>query len=152
MRIMRKTRLALLVLVSILIIGPSVYACGKCGSSYGTERGYMGKTSDLSNIPNLTSKQTQQIQKLQQGFQKESGNLQLQLQTKQLELQTLINDNAEQTKIDAKVGEISSIRSELMQKGIAYRQKIRKVLTDEQKAYFDLHGVGSGNNCYGCHL
>ena len=54
-RKMRKTWLALLVLVSLLVIGTSLYAYGMRGSCHGTRQGHMGKTCDMSNVPNKTS-------------------------------------------------------------------------------------------------
>ena len=144
----------LAILIGALVIALPLYACGRnddehCGKGQGNKE----RTGGLYNIPNLTSEQTSKIQKLQLNFQKEMLKSRTHLQTKQLELQTLLNDNAEEKTIDAKIDEIAKIRTELMKKGISHRREVRKILTDEQKAYFDLRGFGSGygNGWRGCH-
>lgn len=144
----------LAILIGALFIALPLFACGRNDAGYcdkGKHR--MGLTGGLYNIPNLTSEQTSKIQKLQLNFQKEMLLSRTNLQTKQLELQTLLNENAEQKKIDAKIDEIAKIRTELTKKGIQYRNEVRKILTDEQKAYFDLRGFGPGygKSCHGCH-
>lgn len=144
----------LAILIGALVIALPLFACGRNDDEYcGKGRGQMGLTGGLYNIPNLTSEQTSKIQKLQLNFQKEMLKSRTNLQTKQLELQTLLDENAEQKKIDAKIDEIAKIRAELMKKGISHRGEVRKILTDEQKAYFDLRSFGSGygNGWRGCH-
>jgi len=140
------------ILIGALVIALPLYACGRNDDEHcGKGRGYMERTGGLYNIPNLTSEQTSKILKLQLNLQKEMLKSRTNLQTKQLELQTILNDNAEEKKIDAKIDEIAKIRTELMKKGISHRGEVRKILTDEQKAYFDLRGMGQGKGCGGCH-
>jgi hypothetical protein len=67
MRKTRKTWLALLVLVGLLVIGSSLYAYGMRGSCHGTQQGCMGKTCDMSNVPNLTSGKCDSCHVIQQG-------------------------------------------------------------------------------------
>ncbi|MDZ7261791.1 MAG: Spy/CpxP family protein refolding chaperone [candidate division KSB1 bacterium] len=104
----------------------------------------MGPGMGLYDIPDLTPEQSSKIQKLELEFQKNTLPLHTQLQTKQLELRTLIIENAELSKLEAKIDEISKARAELMKKRIAHRLEIRKLLTDEQKAHFDLQGFDLG--------
>jgi Spy/CpxP family protein refolding chaperone len=134
------TALLLMLAHQLLAQGPPVGPAHRCSPMMGEMKHGMG----LCDIPDLSSEQISKIQKLKLGFQKEMLPLRTQLQTKRLELQTLIAENAEQKKLEAKIDEISKASAELMKKRIAHRQEIRKLLTDEQKAYFDLRGFGMG--------
>lgn len=111
-----------------------------CGSMMGKMEHRIG----VYNIPNLTSEQISKIQRLKLEFQKEKLPLRTQLQIERLELQMLIAENVEQKKLEAKIDEISKTHAKLLKKRVAHHRGIRKLLTDEQKVYFDLRGFGMG--------
>jgi len=94
------------------------------------------------NIPDLTTDQLAKIQKLQLKHQKAVLPLQAQLQTKRLELYSLIIEDATWEKINTKIEEIGKIRADLQKKQVAHHVAIRKLLTDEQKVYFDARELG----------
>lgn len=94
------------------------------------------------NIPDLTTEQLGKIQKLKLEHQKAVLPLQMQLQTKRLELQTLIIEDASWKKIVEKIEEIGKIRIEIQKKQVAQQVAIRNLLTDEQKVHFDARRFG----------
>ena len=95
------------------------------------------KPHGIMGIPDLTADQIQQIQKLKLQHQKEMLPLKTELKAKRLELKSLILENADQKKIDAKIDDIGKAMTKLMKKKVAHRMAIRKLLTEDQKVYFD---------------
>jgi Spy/CpxP family protein refolding chaperone len=96
----------------------------------------------LMGIPNLTADQVKQIQKLRLNFQKEMLPLQTKIKAAKLDMQSLILEEADQKEIDQKIEEIGKMKIELQKKRMAHWRAIRNLLTDEQKAVFDLHKFG----------
>jgi len=131
------------------------FACGGGRGLGFTRRGDwaimcgMGSGIGRSNIPNLTSDQIVKIQQLGFDFQNENLPLNTQIRTKQLELQTLMNGSVDQKKLEAKVDEINQLRTNFQKKWLAHQQNIRKLLTDDQKVWFDQRGFGMGQGLMG---
>jgi len=101
-------------------------------------------------LPNFTTEQLSKIQKLKLEFEKETLPLRQKIQTLNLEMRTLTSEGADQGKLEAKIEEIGKIRIEIQKKALAHHQEIRKLLTDEQKVYFDQRCLGRSNGCGGC--
>ena len=110
----------------------------------------MGPCIGQFNIPNLTSNQIIKIQQLGIDFQNKNLPLNKKIQTKQLEFQSFMNGSADQNNLEAKIEEINQLRTNFKKKWLAYRQNIRKLLNDDQKAWFDLRGFGmrQGYRCF----
>lgn len=117
-----------------------------------------GKTAhgmQACKIPNLTTEQLSMIQKLKLEFEKEMLPVRTKMQSLKLDLRTLNAENADLKKIEAKIDEISKVCAELQKRRIAHHREIRNLLTDEQKAFFDLRcaagmGCQSGTCGGGC--
>jgi len=82
---------------------------------------------------NLSQDQVKKLQDLKLEYQKETLELRNTLQTKRLELQTLLaSKNVDEEKANSIVEEIGKLRIDLWKKTIHYRLEMRKVLTQEQ--------------------
>ncbi|MDH5468155.1 MAG: Spy/CpxP family protein refolding chaperone [Candidatus Aminicenantes bacterium] len=150
---MSKSRLVLaVILVITLAVAYPVLAqqaesdcCKAGGCKEGTACSMPG-----CGIPNLTTEQLSKIQKLKLEFEKEMLPVRTKMQSLKLDLRTLNAENADLKKIEAKIDEISKICAELQKKRIAHHRDIRNLLTDEQKAFFDLRCAGMGCQSGGC--
>lgn len=141
----------LLLVFALLVVGMAVAVPNLL--AYGRDKGHMergiGERPMPLHIPDLTTEQLSKMQKLRLEYQKDILPLRTQLQTKHLELHTLIIEDANSTKINTKIEEIGKIRTDLMKKQVALRVEIRKLLTKEQKTYFDARRFGRGYGCRG---
>ncbi len=96
-------------------------------------------------VVDLTEEQLIKIQELRLAFQEELLPLRSQLQTGYLGLDLMEAKAEDQKKIDAKIAELTELEMELENRFLAHDQKIRELLTDEQKVLFDRWGgLGMG--------
>jgi Spy/CpxP family protein refolding chaperone len=94
--------------------------------------------SNCKGIPNLTDEQMQKIEALRIEFLNETNSLKSDLKIKEAELHKLqIADNPDMTAISKKIDEIGSLRTQIQKKKAENHQKVRALLTKEQRVYFD---------------
>ena len=112
------------------------------GRGAGTQKGPGEKGPGcVKNIPNFTEEQEKKIEELKTKHLKEITALKNNLKIKQAELNALeASEKPDMAGINKKIDEISALTNELMKKGAAHRQEVRKILTEEQRVYFDAHG------------
>ncbi len=92
------------------------------------------------NIPDLTEAQQTQIKEIRTATMKEMLPLKNELKEKQAHLQTLQTaDNPKMNEINSTIDEIGVIKTKMAKNRAAGHQKIRKILTDDQRIYFDMH-------------
>jgi len=93
----------------------------------------------------LTEEQLAKIQDLRMAFQKEILPLNLELNKMDMELDSLMYQNKDQTQIDAKLKAVTQLEDELEKRFLAHQDQIRGLLTDKQKVLFDeFGGLGMG--------
>lgn len=140
---MKKTFIIGLSLVLGLAVVATVALAWGPGFGPGFGRGFGGPAFGSPPIPNLTAKQSAQIQAFRDGFLKEIGPLQKELYTKGTELHSLWSSpNPDQAAIAAKHKEIFNLQSQLRDKATNLGLEIRKVLTPEQLAQLPAFGQG----------
>ncbi len=89
-------------------------------------------------IPNLTDEQKAKIKELKIANMKVMLPLKNKIGEKRAHLRTLITaENIDMKAINKTIDEIGSIRTEMIKKKIANRMEIRKLLTEEQRLFFD---------------
>lgn len=98
-------------------------------------------------IPNLTDDQAKQISGLKVSHQKEMLQFRNQMQEKRARLNTLRTaDKPDMAAINKVVEEMGGLHTQMMKKREAHRQDVRKLLTEEQKVFFDSRpGRGQGH-------
>lgn len=140
-----KTRIFTTAIMMFLI---SLASFGQPGMGYGPCHD-MNKDSlkmaGMTGIPNLTDKQMEQIKTLRTEHLKTVTKKRNLLKEKRAHLTVLMTqDHPDQKAIDKTIGEINLIRGELLKERVGMQLKIRNLLTDEQKVYFDkkLSGMG----------
>jgi len=104
------------------------------------------------NIPDLTEAQQKQIDELRTAHQKEMLQYRNQMQEKQAKLNTLRTaDKADMAAIDKMIDEIGTLHTQMMKAKENHRQKVRSLLTEQQRVYFDTQrGKGKGGKGFGC--
>lgn len=89
---------------------------------------------------NLTSEQIAKIQEMTLEFQKDILPLETQLQTLYMEVEPLPYRDTEQAKFNAAFKKIDELEIQLEKKYMAHQNRIRSLLTEEQKVLFDQWG------------
>jgi len=91
-----------------------------------------------NQIPNLTEEQKTKIETFSNDFLKETKILKADLAIKKAELRKLeLADEPDQLAINKKIEEIGELRTKLEKKRSDFHQKVRSILTNDQKNYFD---------------
>ena len=94
-------------------------------------------------IPDLTEEQEEQMQTLRTDHLKAILPMRNELAEMNARLQTLSTaDNADMSQINGLIEEMGALKMQMMKAGVAHRQEIRKLLTDEQRVVFDSHRPG----------
>jgi Spy/CpxP family protein refolding chaperone len=97
-------------------------------------------------IPNLTDEQKAKIKDLHLATYKETKPLRNQLGELKAKQRTLTTaDKPDMNAINANIDEITKVANQLMKSRAAFRQKVRALLTDEQKMWFDSHPMHRGH-------
>lgn len=125
-----KTKIILAALVMMLAV--SINA----GHTQGMDE-FDGPGKGFPGIPELSADQMKQMQTLRLEHQKEVLPVRTQLQSRKLDLETLIMEEASQSKIDKKIEEIGTIQTQLMKMRVKHRVAVRYLLTEDQKIHFD---------------
>ena len=95
----------------------------------------------------LTESQLKKIDELELNLEKEISPLLSKLREKELEYRQLYyRANPDEQKIEAKINEMTKIEDAIMEKEKSYDERIRNLLTKEQKAALDSY---YGNSRYG---
>ena len=94
-------------------------------------------------VTNMSDQQREEIKKIRIEQLKESTRTRNLLKEKRAKLETLQTaDKPDMKEINKVIDEIAAIQAQEMKARAAARQKIRSLLTEEQRVYFDAH---SGN-------
>ncbi|MCK4663623.1 MAG: Spy/CpxP family protein refolding chaperone [Bacteroidales bacterium] len=92
----------------------------------------------LMNIPDLTDEQTEQIENVRIENMKKTLPLKSQLEEKRAKYKTLmVAEKADMNEINKIIDEMGEIKTQKMKQRTSHKQEIRKILTDDQRVYFD---------------
>ncbi len=92
------------------------------------------------NIPDLTDAQQTQLKEMRTAHMKEMMPLKNELKEREAHLQTLQTaDKPNMNEIYAEIDKIGALKTNLAKKHADFRQEVRKILTDDQRVYFDMH-------------
>ncbi len=105
---------------------------------YAEPQGRRWQMDDV-DFPEFTKEQKDQMADLRSQHQKEMIPLRSELKLKRVELKDMLRDEASQSRINGKLDEIGDLRTEISKLRMDHRLKMRDILTDEQKEFFDSH-------------
>ena len=163
---MKSLKPMLVTLLSIFILAGSALAQGhdNDGPMHGRKQGHkmMGqRMAPGMNIPGLTDKQKTEMKKIHLAQMDATKEIRNQIMEKKAHLRTLQTaDKANIKAINATIDEISALKTQMAKKQAAMHQKIRSLLTPEQRTMFDnrpmgkkggdRHGRGMKKGCPNC--
>lgn len=145
---MKKTVIAAL---TIMLAGTILWAQGKpgkgiCGTSGSGQCFIKAQELNLNaeQQSNLESMRTAHVSKMQQ--------LHADMQIKRAELNKLqLSENADQAAIDQKIEELMAMKTQAWKQKAAHRQKVRALLSPEQRIIFDAHSAKGRGYGHGTH-
>ncbi len=125
-----------LLIAAMISFTSNIFAQGY-GRGYGRMNG-AGTGYYCSNIPNLTQEQQTKLETLRAEHWKNVQNDRNLLAEKAAHLRTLRTaEKTDMKAIDKTIDEMSVIRTKMQKSREKHIQDVRKILTDEQKVYFD---------------
>ena len=104
------------------------------------------------NIPNLTEEQQKKMMKMRVSNMHDMLQFRNTMAEKRAHLNTLRTaDKVDMNAINKLIDEIGALKIQMMKKKEAHRQEVRKILTDDQRVFFDSRsGQGfKGGKCHG---
>ncbi len=126
-----KTR-NLTILAVLLFVSGSIFAQGQ-NSKQGN------KGDRFMNIPDLTETQKTKLTEMRAANMKEMLPLKNELQEKKAHLNTIsTGDNVNMNDVNKTLDEMGAIKTNMAKKRAAHRQEVRKILTDDQRVFFDM--------------
>ena len=97
-------------------------------------------------IGNLDEKQREEIKKIRTDQVKERVQTRNLLREKRAKLELLqTSDKPDMKEINKVIDEIAAVQAQAMKAKAAGRQKIRNLLTEEQRIYYDAYAANKGN-------
>ena len=132
------------------------YGPGK-GNGNGPGRSYGDGSAPMERMEawlDLSDEQEAQIEKLHLDLQKTILPMRNKINEKDAQMNTMISEGANQSKIDQLIEEIGDLRTEIQKSRMDTHLKVRELLTDEQKIKFDNHfanRLGRGGTMMGPH-
>jgi len=115
------------------------------------ERGTLGKAliwnqQPCQRIPNLTEDQQEQLQALRVEHMQEMTDHRNQINEKRARLRTLqTKDDPNMEAINQVIEEMGAIRTTMQKNAASNRQEVRKLLNEEQRAFYDSRMMRCGN-------
>lgn len=104
----------------------------------GTAPAALAQAGDSPDGLELTQEQKDQIQPLRIAHQKERVLLKARLREKTAHLKVLsLADNPDMNQINQTIDQITGLRNQMMKAQAAHNQKIRALLSDQQRTVFD---------------
>ncbi len=130
----------LLAIATIVISSMSVYAQPQKANYHPEKMKREIRSEGFACMDGLTDQQREEIKKIRMERMKERTQTRNQLKEKQAKLEVLQTaDKPDMKEINKVIDEIASVKVQDMKANAANRQKIRSLLTEEQRIYFDAH-------------
>ena len=136
------TAIISMIVVSVFLISGSVSAQkGNMKAMKGHKNMYSNyQKESYQNIPNITNTQKEQLKIKKTAMMKEVLPIQNSLKEKIAHLNSLSTASKVDIKaINKQIESIGKDKVALMKVKANFRQEVRKILTDDQRIYFDMH-------------
>ena len=144
-----KARIITLTVVALLILGTATI------SAQGPGQRLRG---DFEDFPELTSEQKERMADLRSDHKKLMIPRRADLKLLMVEYREMMRDDASQSRLESKLDEIGTLRTEISKMRLDHRLKMKSVLTDEQIQFLKdhlrmmkfLHGKQKGHRGHDC--
>lgn len=149
---MKKSNVKTVIMLVAMIMSSSILFA-QAGTGNGAQNGQCNGLGPFKNIPNLTADQESKIKEFKTAHMKTALPIKNEIAEKEAKLNTLSSsEKADMTQINSLIDEISQLKAKLMKDRENMVQNVRKILTEEQRLYFDMNHskvCGGKKNCYG---
>ena len=137
----RSIKIVLPVAALLLVVTSAFAQMPEMKPEHGDKEGCrMGRGEHMMMIPGLTEQQLEQMKSMRVEHMKEMQSLRNQMAEKKARLRTLSTvDKVNMTDINKVIDEMGEMKTQMMKMREQHRQNIRKMLTDEQRVFFDSH-------------
>ena len=137
---MKVTKYLAVFFISLLIFGSLNAQPAQFGEKGRHDGDFRGPNPErMMDRLNLTDEQKSEFEKIHTSTMKEALPIKNQIDEKEAELKTLETaENADLSKINKTIDEIGSLKTKLAKLHAAGKQKIRSLLTEEQRIKFDM--------------
>ncbi len=109
------------------------------------QEGQGGRMEHMKMIPDLSEKQMEQMKEMRVEHMKSMQPLHNQMAEKKARLRTLTTaEKVNMAEVNKMIDEIGSMQTKMMKLREQHRQEVRKMLTEEQRLFFDSHGPMRG--------
>ena len=127
-------------IITVILIASGIISLTSAQSENGRFRGgdrpMMAKQMGMSK---LTEDQQKQMAELKAKLQEETLNINNLVKEKLAHIKTLIDmENRDVKDLDKTIDELSALKGDLIKKGIAHRDAVKKILTPEQMKIWDV--------------
>jgi len=127
--------------VAALLLASGTFSSVSAQSGRGQFRGEGRPPVNANRIENikLTDDQQKQMTGLRVQFQEETVKTNNLIKEKQAHLKTLIDtENRDMKDLDKTLADLTTLKGDLIKKGIAHRDAVKKILTPEQMKIWDI--------------
>jgi Spy/CpxP family protein refolding chaperone len=101
------------------------------------------------DFPELTAEQKDQMADLRSEHQKAMIPMKADLKVKQVEFKDMMRNDASKAEMERKLDDIGRLKTEISKMRLDHRLKMRTILTEKQREYFDSHrGMGMHKGCH----
>lgn len=135
----RSKKIVLPVAALLLVVTSAFAQMPEMKPEHGEKEGCcMGRGEHMMMIPGLTEQQLEQMKSIRTGHMKEMQSIRNQMDEKKARLRTLSTaDKVDMAEINKVIDEIGRMQTQMMKSREQHRQDVRKMLTDEQRIFFD---------------
>ena len=128
---------SLVFVAMIMIFATGVFA-QPFGKGKMMNKGQRGER--FMNIPDLTDAQKTKLKTMRTAQMKDVLPLRNKMRELQAHKQTVsTGDNVNMTELNKTIDEIGALKIKMEKKRAAHRQAVRKILTEDQRVFFDMH-------------
>jgi Spy/CpxP family protein refolding chaperone len=137
---LRSNKIVLSVAALLLVVTSAFAQMPEMKPEHGEKEGGCKGRGEHMMIPDLTDQQAEQIKSMRVEHMKEMQSLRNQIGEKKARLRTLSTvDKVNMTEINKVIDEIGKIQTQMMKMKEQHRQDVRKMLSDDQRIFFDSH-------------
>jgi len=140
MNTLRSNKIVLPVVALLFLVTTAVAQMPERKPERAEGEGHCKGRGEHMMVPGLSEQQLEQMKSMRTEHMKEMQSLRNQMAEKKARLRTLSTaDKVNMNDINKVIDEIGAMRTQMMKMKEQHRQNIRKMLTDDQRIYFDSH-------------
>ncbi len=140
MHILRSSKIVLPIIALLFVVTSAFAQMPEMRPERGDKEHECRSQREHMRIPDLTDQQFEQMKSMRTEHMKEMQSLRNQMMEKKARLRTLSTaDKVNMAEINKVIDDIGKMQTQMMKMKEQHRQNIRKMLTEDQRIFFDSH-------------